>query len=103
MTQYLVPFTVALIAQFRSATAIQTEEDLALAQLKSEWLNDGVEYIYAQSESMAELNEEDDEDYDQGYLDFIVNPEDFDDEDDNVDLPEPEAPFGLNPVELELL
>ena len=52
---------------------------------------------------MAEENEEDDEDYDQGYLDFIANPEDFDDEDDNVDLVEPDAPFGFNSVELELL
>ena len=43
------------------------------------WSNDGVEYIYAQSETMAELNEEDDEDYYQGYLDFIANPEDIED------------------------
>ena len=79
MTQYLVPFTVALVAQFKSAMAMRTEEDLAFAQLESMWSNDGVEYIYAQSETMAELNEEDDEDYYQGYLDFIANPEDIED------------------------
>jgi len=66
------------------------------------WSNDGVEYIYAQNETMAELNEEDDEDYYQGYLDFIGNPEDIEDEEE-FDLVEPEAPFGLGPVELGLL
>ena len=49
MTQYIVPFTVALVAQFKHATALrqQSEEALSIAQLEAMWLDDGVEYIYA--------------------------------------------------------
>ena len=72
MSQYLVPFTVALVAQFKHATAVQSEEALALAQLEAMWLNDGVEYIYAQSETMAEIHEEDDAEEELPYEDWVA-------------------------------
>ena len=67
MSQYLVPFTVALLSQFQAATAIRdrSEEALYAAQLEAEWLNDGITQYYAQSEAAdyGGPNEEPDSDY----------------------------------------
>ena len=54
MTLFKTPFTVALLAQFQTATALRnhSEEALAAAQLEAQWLDDGIEYIYAESEAM---------------------------------------------------
>ena len=94
MTLLKVPFTVALLAQFKQATAIHnaSETSLSAAQLEAMWLDDGIEYIFAESEAMdyGGTNEEADTD-----------PEFNNSDSSSFDL-YPGTPFGLSQVAAEM-
>ena len=46
MKLYLVPFTVALVSQFKQARAIQTHQATVLAQARADDIEE-VDYLYA--------------------------------------------------------
>ena len=85
---------------------MQTEEALAMAQLEAMWQDDGIEYIFAESEMMTNL-EEDDEEHaprlDEGHDTSTTDQDLYGNEDGDleVDLVD-ETPWGLSQVEAEM-